>query len=49
MNQTIDPKRKLQEFIESRDLKRTGLFDDVPDIPDFTVDTRVQPMQSIAR
>tara|TARA_B100000900_G_scaffold225827_1_gene191678 strand:- start:7069 stop:7218 length:150 start_codon:yes stop_codon:yes gene_type:complete len=40
MNQTIDPKKQLQKFIESRDLKQTGLFDDVPDNPYFTVDTR---------
>jgi len=40
MTPVTDPKKHLQDFIESRDLKKTGLDDGIPDIPVFTVDTR---------
>tara|TARA_R100001510_G_scaffold32004_1_gene28622 strand:+ start:902 stop:1063 length:162 start_codon:yes stop_codon:yes gene_type:complete len=48
MNQAIEPKKKLQEFIKSRDLIKTGLFDDIPDIPEFTVDTRAKALRGVA-
>ena len=40
MTPVTDPKEHLKEFIESRNQKRTGIDDDIPDIPNFTVDTR---------
>ena len=42
MTPVTDPKERshLEEFIESRNLKKTGIDDDIPDIPNFTVDTR---------
>ena len=40
MTPVTAPKKHLEEFIESRDLKKTGIDDDIPDIPNFTVDTR---------
>ena len=40
MTPATDPKKHLEEFIKSRDLKKTVIDDDIPDIPNFTVDTR---------
>ena len=39
MTLATDPKKHLEEFIRSRDLKKSGIDDDIPDIPNFTVDT----------
>tara|TARA_B100001093_G_C26828897_1_gene1015278 strand:- start:1141 stop:1278 length:138 start_codon:yes stop_codon:yes gene_type:complete len=40
MTPVTDPKKHLQDFIKSRDLKKTGLDDGIPDIPNFSVDTK---------
>ena len=40
MTLATDHKKHLEEFIRSRDLKKSGIDDNIPDIPNFTVDTR---------
>ena len=48
MTPVTDPKKHLEEFIESRNLKKTGIDDDIPDIPNFTVDTRSLTLYTVA-
>ena len=48
MTPVTDPKKHLEEFIESRNLKKTGIDADIPDIPNFTVDTRSSSLYSVA-
>ena len=40
MTLATDPKKHLEELIRSIDLKKSGIDDNIPDIPNFTVDTR---------